>query len=478
MNSTGVDLTAGDLIRNYILMDLPPAEQDKMYNNYWLKIENLVGNLAEFVRNYLIYKEKVSVKRGDVYTVFKKFASDKFENNKEAIVKDLLYFADIYGWLVQIKSHKNESINQKLIRLNKIEFTVCHPYLFDVFNDWQDGRLTGKEVEEILSIIESYAFRKMIVDNSTQGLNKMFITFSKEIKKEPSWESEYLEIFKFKILEKTASQRFPSDQEFENALIYKEIYRTQSKNKNFLLESLENYNSSYLVNIDELTIEHIMPQTLTKDWKESLGDNWQEIYKKYLHTLGNLSLTAKNRELSNNSLEEKQAIDYKESKLKLSFKLDRGSKWGEKEILDRAKRLAQDAMSIWKYPTTKYEKIKPDEQLFDLTSEDSFSGSKPLFLYIDNEESVKLKTWKDLLINVCRYLYHFSPTQFKHIQQSQEFRWNFDPEKPLRRPAEFVKNNYVEGNISANGIITFLCKFCERMNYPPEKISFSVKHQK
>lgn len=478
LNSTGVDLTAGDLIRNYMLMDLPPTEQDKMYNNYWIKIENLVGNLAEFVRNYLIYKEKISVKKGDVYPVFKKFALSQFKNDKESIVNDLLYFAEIYSWLIQIKSHKNESINNTLIRLNKIEFTVCHPYLFDVFNDLQNGILTEKEVKEILAIIESYAFRKMIVDNSTQGLNKMFITFSKEIKKEENWKDNYLEILKFKILEKTASQRFPNDQEFENALIYKEIYRTQSKNKNFLLESLENYNSSYSINIDELTIEHIMPQTLNKEWKESLGENWQEIHKKYLHTLGNLSLTAKNRELSNNSLEEKQAIDYKESKLKLSFKLDCGSKWREKEILDRAKRLAQDAISIWSYPTTKYKKVKPDEQLFDLTSEDNFSGSKPLFLYINNEKSVKLQTWKDLLISVCQYLYHFSPTQFKHIQKSQEFRWNFNPEKPLRRPAEFVKNNYVESNISANGIIGFLGKLCERMNYPPEKISFSVKHRK
>ena len=478
LNSTGVDLTAGDLIRNYILMDLPPIEQDQMYKNYWLKIENLVGNLAEFVRNYLIYQEKVSVKRDDVYTVFKKFAVKQFNNDKETIVKDLLYFAEIYSWLVQIRSHNNTGINHRLLRLNKIEFTVCHPYLFDVFNDLKQGFLTEDAVTEILAIIESYAFRKIIVDNSTQGLNKMFITFSKEIKKETSWKSSYLEILKFKILEKTASQRFPNNQEFETALIYKEIYRTQSKNKNFLLESLENHNSSYKVNLEELTIEHIMPQKLTKDWKESLGDNWQEIHKKYLHTLGNLSLTAKNQQLSNQSWEDKQAIDYQESKLKLNFKLDRATQWKEEEIVKRGKRLAQEALQIWSYPETKYEKNQPDEQLFDLSSEDSFSGSKPAYLYIENEDAIKLKTWKDLLVYVCRYLYDFSPTEFKHLQNSPEFRWNFDIEKPLRRATEFAENNYVEGNISANGTITFLGKLCERMNYPPEKISFSVKNQK
>jgi len=479
LNSTGVDLTAGDLIRNYILMDLQPVEQEQMYKTYWIAIEKFTGNIAEFVRNYLIFKTKIWVKKDDVYSIFKKYSLDNFNKDKESILKDLLYFAEIYSWLVQISKHQNNLINKQLERLNKLEFTVSYPYLLDLFNDLKNNVLSEEVVKDILKIIESYAFRKILVDNTTQGLNKMFITLSKEIKKEKTWKEDYLEILNFILLEKRVSQRFPNNEEFENALITKEVYRLQAKNRNFLLESLENYKSAYPVNVDELTVEHIMPQTLTKEWKNKLGENWQDLHKKYLHTLGNLSLTAKNTELSNNTFEDKQQIDFQTSRLKLNFKLEGLTAWNEEKIVERAKDLIKNAKDIWPYPKTKYSKPIPEEQIFDLTSEDSFSGSKPSRLYFENDEKgIELKTWRDLLTNGCRFLHDFSPTQFLEIQSSQEFKWYFDMEKPLRHPMEFMPDKFVEGNISANGVISFLSKICERMNYPAENISFSIKNTK
>ena len=336
LNSTGVDLTAGDLIRNYILMDLQLVEQEKMYKNYWITIEKFTDNIAEFVRNYLIFKTKIGVKKDAVYSVFKKYSLENFNKDKELILKDLLYFAERYSWIVQINKHPNTLLNKQLERLNKLEFTVSHPYLLDVFNDLENNILSEQIVKDILTILESYAFRKILVDNTTQGLNKMFITLSKEIKKEKTWKDEYLEILNFILLEKRVSQRFPNNEEFENALITKEVYMLQAKNRNFLLESLENYKSAYPVNVDELTVEHIMPQTLTKEWKNKLGENWQDIHKKYLHTLGNLNLTAKNTELSNNTFEEKQQIDFQTSRLKLNFKLEGITQWNEERIVERA----------------------------------------------------------------------------------------------------------------------------------------------
>ncbi|HMS31940.1 MAG TPA: DUF262 domain-containing HNH endonuclease family protein [Candidatus Saccharibacteria bacterium] len=479
LNSTGVDLTAGDLIRNYILMDLEPSEQEKMHKDYWIKIEKLTENVAEFVRNYLIFKTKTWVKKDDVYSVFKKFSLEEFNRDKESILEDLLYFAEIYGWLVQTIKHPNSAVNKQLERLNKLEFTVSHPYLLDVFNDFKENVVSEKTVEEILKIIESYAFRKILVDNTTQGLNKMFIILSKEIKKETAWKEDYLNILSYIVLEKRASQRFPNDEEFENSLVNKEVYRLQSKNRNFLLESLENYKSAYPINVDELTVEHIMPQTLTKEWKSRLGDNWQEVHKKYLHTLGNLSLTAKNTELSNNAFEDKQRIDFQTSRLKLNFKLEGITTWNEEKIIDRAKDLIKNSKDIWPYPKTSYTKPIPEEQIFDLTSEDNFSGSKPSHLYLeDDEKGIELKTWRDLLTNVCKFLYDFSPTQFQEIQKSEEFKWYFDINKPLRSPLEFSTSKFVEGGMSANSIVNFLGKISERINYPLENISFSIKETK
>jgi len=477
LNSTGVDLTAGDLIRNYMLMDLEPREQERMYERYWVKIEKLTGDIEEFVRNYLIHKLKIWVKKDDIYPVFKKFSAKTFHREKEGILQDLLSFAEIYSCLMQIHNHPNGAINEELLRLNRLGFTVCHPYLLDVLNELNSKNIDEETTKNVLIIVESYAFRKILVDNTTQGLNKLFVTLARDIKKEESWKEQYINILNYILLEKRVSQRFPNNEEFENALINREIYKLQSKNRSFLLESLENFKSAYPVNLDKLTVEHIMPQTLTRDWKNKLGENWEEMHKKYLHTLGNLSLTAKNAELSNSSFADKQQIDFQISRLKLNFKLDNLTIWNEEEILKRAKGLVGNAKYIWPYPETTYTKPVPEEQLFDLTSEDSFSGMKPFRLYFeDDEKGTELKTWRGLLVSTCNFLYEFSPTQFSEIQNSPEFKWDFDVNKPLNYPLEFYLNEFVEGNRSANGTVWFLAKLCERLNYRAEKIQFSIKN--
>lgn len=478
LNSTGVDLTAGDLIRNYILMDLQPIKQEEMYNTYWINIEKLTNNTAEFVRNYLIFKTKTWVKKDDVYTVFKKFSLEIFNRDKESILKDLLYFAEIYSWLVQINNYPNNFVNRQLNRIHKLEFTVSRPYLLDVFNDLKNHNLYEQTIIEILRIIESYAFRKILVDNTTQGLNKMFITLSKDIKKEKSWKEKYLEILNFILLEKRVSQRFPNNEEFENALITKEVYKLQTKNKNFLLESLDSYNSDYRIeDFEKLSIDHFMPQTLKKEWKDRLGENWKEIHDKYVHTLGNLQYTFNNPEMGNREIREKEIIDG-DNRLNFRIKSLNGN-WGEKEIIERSKYWANVAKKIWPYPITHYAKAISEEQIFDLTSEDSFSGSKPFRLYFENDENgIELRTWRDLLTNTCKFLHDFSPTQFSEIQNSQEFKWYFDINKPLRSSLEFSPSKFVEGGMSANSIVNFLSKISERMNYPLEKISFSIKNIK
>ncbi len=475
LNSTGVDLTAGDLIRNYILMDLQPVEQEKMYKTYWINIEKLTENIAEFVRNYLIFKTKTWVKKDDVYTVFKKFSLETFNQDKEPVLKDLLYFAEIYSWLVQINKYPNNKVNKQLERLNKLEFTVSHPYLLDVFNDTKNHVISEEIVKEILTIIESYAFRKILVDNTTQGLNKMFITLSKEIKKEKSWKEDYLNILSYIILEKRVSQRFPTDEEFENTLLVKEIYQLQQKNKRFILESLENYFNNTILNLEEFTIEHIMPQTLTGKWKDVLGENWQEIHGKYLHTIGNLTLTMNNSENSNKIFEEKLK-DFETAKLDLNQGLLENIKiWNEEKILKRAKSLIKNAKDIWPFPKTTYTKSIPEEQIFDLTSEDDFSGNKPSKLFLGEEKEIKIEHWRDILVKVCRYLYGLSPTEFIQVQKSQEFKTYFDINKPMISPVEFMPSNFIEGSLRANRIISFLSKICKKLNYPAENISFSIK---
>lgn len=475
LNSTGVGLTAGDLIRNYILMDLEPNTQDRFFNKYWIQIEKLTSNLPEFIRNYLIFKTQSSIKKEDVYSEFKILAKNEFKNEKENILKELIYYAGLYSSFTQIEFHENSKINEKLSNLNKIEFSVCIPYLFDLFTDFDRKNITEDVLIAVLITVESYAFRKMLVDNSTQGLNKLFVTLSKDLKKHSQWKEQYLELLNFILLEKRGSQRFPTDIEFETALINKEVYKLQSKNRNYLLESLENFNCAYRVNLEDLTIEHILPQKLTDQWKKKLGTNWQDIHNKYLHTLGNLSLTGNNSKLSNLSFEEKQKIDLQTSKLKLNFKFDKQEKWTETEILARAKSLISDALKIWTFPTTSFKVKEPEEIIFDLSSEDQFSNTKPTSIIFGNNNPIQIATWREILRNVCSFLYEYSPTEFNAIRQSSEFSYYFDDKKPMMAKLEFSKDIFVECQLSANMIFSFLSRLCKKIGYDPELIQITLK---
>lgn len=476
LNSTGQDLTSGDLIRNYILMDLEPENQEKLYREYWVSIEKLTNNVAEFVRNYLIFRLRTWVKKGDVYPIFKNYARDKFGDNKEKIIEELHSYAKLYSYLICETEYSNIKVLGALKSLKRIEFTVCYPYLFDVFDDLLNERLFHSQVVNILSLIESYAFRKIIVDNTTQGLNKMFITLARDIKKESDYEEKYLDILNYILIEKRVSQRFPTNEEFENALINKEVYKLQSKNRNFLLESIENKNSAYPINIEDLSIEHIMPQKLTPKWKKALGDNWQEVHNKFIHTLGNLSLTAKNSELSNLSLERKQEIDYQTSRLNLNYKLGDIESWNENSIVQRAKILTKKAIEIWQYPSTDYTKPIPQEQLFDLSSEDDFSGQKLSLLILGNDDkNISIRHWRELLREVCTHLYNSSPTTFLEAIKKTSVNLSFKSKDELKSPVEYTANKYVEGNRSANDIILILKNLCEELNYPLENVSFVLK---
>jgi uncharacterized protein with ParB-like and HNH nuclease domain len=469
LNSTGVDLTDGDLIRNYILMDLEASFQEKLYLDYWLKIENSTADVAEFIRNFLMFKlnRNVTQTKRAVYSEFKKYAEEKYKKNSQKVLKEILKYAQVYSCFIRQNIHSSKLIDYSLDRLFRLEFKVAYPFLFEIFDLLEQQILSEQNVVEITKLIESYAFRKILVDNTTQGLNKFFLTLDKEIKKlEPeNWQNQYLEILKFIIKNKTASQKFPTDENFVETLMEKEIYKLKTKNKDFLLEGLENYNSSYKVDLEDLTVEHILPQNATK-WKQNLGSNWQEIRNKYIHTLGNLTLTAQNSKLSNKDFQSKQDIDFHTSKLKLSYKLSEKENWNEQTILERSKKLALEAAKIWTYPQTDYQKPIEEKETYSFDEETDFSGKKPKALYFA-EKTFAIKYWRDILKIVCEELYKYSPTEFNLLIQNSELKKYFAvaENSNLRSPVSFNNNKYVDGNQSANSIVSFVIKLCSLVNY-------------
>ena len=479
LNSTGVDLESSDLIRNYILMDLEPEKQEQFYQKYWLEIEKLVEDEFEiFVQNYLIFKNKSWIKSDDVYENFKKFVKENFAQDKEKILQDLIYYAKIFSIIFQITKHKNSEINNCLKRFCELDFSVAVPYFLDIFTDLDLRILSEENVIKIIKIIESFAFRKNFVENTTQGLNKFFVTLAKEIKKEKAWQENYLDIFNFILLSKSGSTKFPTDDDFENAFINKEVYKT--KNKFYLLSAIENYKSAFKIEIDDLEIEHIMPQNLTRDWQQKLGENYEEIHKKYLHTLGNLTLTTsrQNKVLSNLSKEEKDKIDFQTSKLKLNFRLEENKIWNDKTIVERAKILALEAKEIWQYPKTNYKKIIIEDEIFDLTSEDDFTGRRPSFISFGNNELEEdIKSWPIFLVKLCSFLYKNSPTLFEKAMVNNGLKDYFqkDAERTFK---EFDENKFVLTYLLTKTVILFAKKLCKAVNYDLENVKFKLNKQK
>jgi predicted transport protein len=229
-----------------------------------------------------------------------------------------------------------------------------YPFLLEVYADYEQKRLSRADFVAILKLIESYVFRRMISGLYATGLNKVFATLAKEIDK-----GHYLESVQANLLQRSGSARFPRDQEFQAAFVVKDIYNFLKRR--YLLSKLENYKWKEYVNIDEYTIEHILPQNqnLSPVWQAELGPDWQEVQAKYLHTIGNLTLTGYNPEMSDRPFQEKRDMEsgFAHSKLRLNDGFEQLEHWNAEEIEKRAQRLAMFASEIWSLPLLSLEQM-------------------------------------------------------------------------------------------------------------------------
>jgi uncharacterized protein with ParB-like and HNH nuclease domain len=354
LNSTGLGLTQADLVRNFVLMGKPKDVQEKIYNDYWNPIEkNTQYRVDSFIRDYLTLKERIIPNKDKVYIGFKRHVYKNYSNeNIEFLLKDLLKFSKYYR-RIAFSQDSNSGINKILKRINRLDVTVSYPFLLEIFDYYESNTISKNNLINILCTIETYAFRRLICNVPTNALNKVFMTLGREIKKHTDFKDKYFEIFKYTLINKKYSQRFPENEEFSEMLRNRDIYNFKSKNKLHLLERLENYDNVEKVNVEELlsegelNVEHIMPQTLSNKWKESLGKNWDEIHNEYLHTLGNITLTGYNSRMSNRPFLEKRDIEkgFKDSKLSLNKYLWNLEIWNENTIIKRAEKLKNIALN-------------------------------------------------------------------------------------------------------------------------------------
>ncbi|GAA9641490.1 DUF262 and DUF1524 domain-containing protein [Helicobacter pylori] len=396
MNSKGIELTQTDLIRNYIIMETEVKKQEGFYNKYWRAMEeDFKQNKKQdkklfdrFVRHYLTIKTREIPNINKVYVAFKHYQQERGIET-EALLQDLQKYC---GYFCQIafKKEANKDLNKALGFLVDLEMDVIYPLLLELYSDYSDGVLSKDDFIPIIALIESYLFRRAVCGLGTNSLNKVFPSFTKHIQKD-----EYFKSLKAHFGYLTNNQRFPNNDEFKNLFITIDFYKKFKKKTKCFLERLENFDRKERVSTKGLTTEHIMPQTLTEEWKKDLGENFQEIHDKYLHTIGNLTLTGYNDKYSNNSFQEKQGMEkgFKDSPLRLNWGLRDLESFGEEEIKKRANDLADLALKIWTYPNLdaetlekhKPKKDKKEKKVYDLSFYKFGSHSRELFDILSKE---------------------------------------------------------------------------------------------
>lgn len=359
MNSTGKALSQADLIRNYILMGLEHKLQTRLYTEYWRPMETNFGQAAYadhfdgFMRHYLTFKTRDIPNIRQVYEAFKLYAQN-FQGETEALVADIKKFADYYCAMA-LGNETDKKLSEVFYDLRELKVSVAYPLLLELYDDYHSNVLSRDDFVTAARLIESYVFRRTVCALPTNSMNKTFAQFGRKLRK-----SHYLESIQAEFLLQTSYRRFPTDEEFKREVQIRDLYNF--RNRSYWLRRLENFERKERVAVDEYTIEHIMPQTLSEDWKSDLGDQWETIHSQWLHTLGNLTLTGYNSEYRNYRFIVKRDMEggFKLSPLKvnqMTFILDDQKHnlgsidiWSEVSMQARATTLAEQFLTVWAKP--------------------------------------------------------------------------------------------------------------------------------
>jgi uncharacterized protein with ParB-like and HNH nuclease domain/predicted transport protein len=362
MNSTGKELSQADLIRNFILMGLEPVLQTNLYEQFWRPMEIDFGQEAygthfdSFMRHYLTVLTGEIPNINAVYDAFKAHARNTradFSDDKshiESLVREIRYYARNFCAMA-LGGESDPNLKLAFHDLRELKVDVAYPLLLELYRDYKAERLSKTELLASVRLIEAYVFRRAICAIPTNSMNKTFATFAKGLKKD-----RYFESVQAQFLMLPSYRRFPRDDEFHRDLHTRDLYNFRSRS--YWLRRLENHGRKERVAVDEYTIEHILPQNenLSPKWREDLGHDWQRVQQTWLHTLGNLTLTAYNSDFSDRTFAEKRDMPtapekgLKQSPLKLNQGLGALEVWDEAAIKSRADKLADLAVSVWSAP--------------------------------------------------------------------------------------------------------------------------------
>ena len=486
LNSTGLDLSEGDKIRNYILMGLPTDTQEEFYERYWNKIEeNTEYQVDMFVRDYLSLKQQTIPSIRRIYFSFKQYVEEN-ETGIEDLLIDLLKYSKLYYVLISSKTN-NKALSSCIYRLNRLETTVTRPFFLEVLRLNQEGDLTTDDLVEVFLITENYLFRRTICELPTNQLNKIFLLLNKEILRYDGTSNNYLEKFKYALLSKKERARFPSDEEFSEAFSNRQIYMMNAKNKMYIFERFENYGTvedkDVYRHFDDgsYSIEHIMPQHLTSSWASSLGEEYERIHATWLHRMANLTLTGYNSKYSNNSFIEKRDMKngFKDSGIRMNQWIGTQNQWREEELNKRNEMIIQKSLDIWQLPQSSFKPAQRQLDSYTLDDDIDLTGRKiARFTYETMEQNVN--AWSEMFEKVIRILHSEDKSVLNKLAYRMDDRMDFsvyfsNKKEDLRNYIEIEPGLFVEKNTSTWTKISILKKLFVLYKHDPSEIIFYLK---
>ncbi len=505
LNSCGKDLEEADKVRNYLLMAESKDIQERFYHDYWHKIEeNTNGEPTMFIRDYLTIKNSVISSIDNLYFDFKQYHEEK-AISREELLQDMLKFSKYYKEVDKACTGL-ERIDKKLRQLASIGSNVGMPFYMNFFDYAKENNLSESLRYEVLDAIENYWARRIICALPANALAKTFALLHSDVmrvyklheKRGKELTVSYAEILKYVLLKKQGTGSFPDDSFVKEMFPQRQIYKIPASYRVFLFERMENLNSreSHPEIVEEMsqgnyTIEHIMPQRLSPQWKNELGVGAEEIQLKYLHTFANLTITAYNQEYGNRAYSEKQMgysytrknkenkqtevvkiNGFKASTFRLSEYMKTHDKWTEVELIERGQILLNNFLTLWPMIETAY---KPMEKEFDVVSLDDddveFTGRK-IAGYRYKGIRHEVESWKDMLINVCKALYNEKPYEMLYLATKNTNLFD----KSLSYTSEVAKGCHVWSSSSTKSKILTLRYIFEGLNISPSELEIEL-HQ-
>ncbi|MCH7402245.1 DUF4268 domain-containing protein [Belliella kenyensis] len=465
LNSTGLDLSQSDLIRNFILMDLPPQKQNQVYESIWSPIEQNARDVtkrtslvSDYIRDYLTLKNKKIPNKNKVYTEFKSLYQDKKDEDYQQELENIKSLSYHYKKFVNPSSEQDSRIRKELEYIHRLEINVAYPFLLQVFEDEENGIISKEELIKVLKLVQSFVWRRFIVGLPTNALNKIFMTLYSEIDSE-----EYCDSMAAALLKKGGSMKFPTNEEIRVALKDKDLYNTQAKNRNYLFELLENFNNKEHVDTSSelITVEHIFPRTPSKEWEEQLTpEEFFEFKEKYVNTIGNLTLSGNNGSLSNRSFQEKKAMNengleqgYAYSRLWLNTYLQKIEKWDINAYEERFKIIYERFLKIWEFP----EVVVFDEN--DAEEQNIFDADPPTYKKLEYFIFEDTKIEEDAVVQMYFYvLKQLFQKNSELLVEGQEVLKITRKVEDFRDGREIANGWFVESNIDSNTKFSVLKK--------------------